>query len=383
MIHWALAEVIRSRGINCVIDVGGNRGQTARRMRSLGYTGRIVSFEPSPTVLPVISAAAARDPDWIVRPVALSSQPGKAELRLHKGPELDSLLDALPGVVEQIPIMEETGTATITLSTLADEFRADHHGDRRAAGAAQVGHARPRGGGAPRRGRRRDSTRRWWPCSSNWRPSRSTRPARDDHGDGPDHDRRVQRQSPSSRGSSPLTGCGWSNSTRCSCARQTPSRTGRMGPGPEPRRARGKGRRDPATCDVRRSVRRIAVDAGTAFPCAKGRRQRGVNRSGRSACRRRSPAVTLADVYPAFADRGVAQPQVADVGQGNRNRQGDQDEDRGAGQRPGVPELPREHSARGRSRGASRPGKRASRKQRRGPGPPAGPPAARRFPIPG
>ena len=122
VIDWALDEVLRSRGINCVIDVGGNRGQTARRMRTLGYTGRIVSFEPSPTVLPVISAAAARDPGWIVRPVALSSQPGQAELRLHKGPELDSLLDALPGVVDQIPIMEETGTATITLSTLADEF---------------------------------------------------------------------------------------------------------------------------------------------------------------------------------------------------------------------------------------------------------------------
>jgi FkbM family methyltransferase len=122
VIDWALAEVIRSRGINCVIDVGGNRGQSAQRMRSLGYTGRIVSFEPSPTVLPVIRAAAARDPDWTVRPVALSSQPGQAEMRLHKGPELDSLLDSLPGVAEQIPGMAEAGTATITLSTLADEF---------------------------------------------------------------------------------------------------------------------------------------------------------------------------------------------------------------------------------------------------------------------
>lgn len=122
VIDWALAEIIRSRNINCVIDVGGNRGQSAQRMRNLGYTGRIVSFEPSPTVLPVIRAAADKDPNWTVRPVALSSEPGQAELRLHRGPELDSLHDALPGVVDQIPIMEETGTATITLSTLADEF---------------------------------------------------------------------------------------------------------------------------------------------------------------------------------------------------------------------------------------------------------------------
>jgi FkbM family methyltransferase len=122
VIDWALAEVIRTRGINCVIDVGGNKGQFAKRLRTLGYTGRIVSFEPSPTVLPVISAEAARDPNWTVRPVALSSKAGKAELRLHKEPQLDSLLDSLPGVIDQMPAMEQVGTATITLSTLAAEF---------------------------------------------------------------------------------------------------------------------------------------------------------------------------------------------------------------------------------------------------------------------
>jgi FkbM family methyltransferase len=122
VIDWALAEVIRTRGINCVIDVGGNKGQFAKRLRTLGYTGRIVSFEPSPTVLPVISAEAARDPNWTVRPVALSSKAGKAELRLHKEPQLDSLLDSLPGVIDQMPAMEQVGTAIITLSTLAAEF---------------------------------------------------------------------------------------------------------------------------------------------------------------------------------------------------------------------------------------------------------------------
>jgi len=122
VIDWALVEVIRTRGINCVIDVGGNRGQFAQRLRTLGYKGRIVSFEPSPSVLPVISAAAARDPEWIVRPVGLSSKAGQAELRMHEESQLNSLLDELPGVTEQIPKMERTGTASVTLSTLAAEF---------------------------------------------------------------------------------------------------------------------------------------------------------------------------------------------------------------------------------------------------------------------
>jgi FkbM family methyltransferase len=123
-VDWGLAEIFRSRGINCVIDVGGNRGLFAKRLRTLGYTGRIVSFEPSPTTLPIIRAAAEKDPGWTVRPVALSSAPGEAQLNLHKGPELDSLLEALPSALDQLDTMAATGTATITLSTLEAEFPA-------------------------------------------------------------------------------------------------------------------------------------------------------------------------------------------------------------------------------------------------------------------
>jgi FkbM family methyltransferase len=120
---WALAEVLRTRQVNVVIDAGGNRGQFARRLRGLGYSGRIVSFEPSPTVLPVITERAARDPEWIVRPVGLSSRAGEAELRLHKEAQLDSLLDLLPTVTEQhFPGLGTLGTATIRLSTLEAEF---------------------------------------------------------------------------------------------------------------------------------------------------------------------------------------------------------------------------------------------------------------------
>ena len=122
VLDWALDAVLRSRDINCVIDVGGNRGHFAERLRALGYRGRIVSFEPSPSTLPVITAAAAKDGQWEVRPVGLSAAAGTAELRLHEGPELDSLLTAIPGVVDQIPIMAETGTALVSLSTLEAEF---------------------------------------------------------------------------------------------------------------------------------------------------------------------------------------------------------------------------------------------------------------------
>jgi FkbM family methyltransferase len=122
VLDWALKAVLGTRDINCVIDVGGNQGDFAQLVRTLGYKGRIVSFEPSPSILPKLRAAAARDAQWEVRPVGLSTEAGTAELRLHKAPTLDSLLPAMPGVVDQMPLMEEIGTATVTLSTLAIEY---------------------------------------------------------------------------------------------------------------------------------------------------------------------------------------------------------------------------------------------------------------------
>jgi len=122
VLDWALRAVLRARDINCVVDVGGNRGNFGQLVRTLGYTGRIISFEPSPSTLPALSAVAARDAQWEVRPVGLSAKPGTAELRLHEGPELDSLLSALPGVVEQIPMIAEVGTAMVELSTLEIEY---------------------------------------------------------------------------------------------------------------------------------------------------------------------------------------------------------------------------------------------------------------------
>jgi FkbM family methyltransferase len=119
---WFLDRVIRLHKINCVLDVGGNRGDFGLLVRSLGYTGRIVSFEPSPTVLPALNAVAERDGSWKVRPVGLSSESGTAELHLHKGPEVDSLLVQVPGIADRVPLFKEIGSATITLSTLAAEY---------------------------------------------------------------------------------------------------------------------------------------------------------------------------------------------------------------------------------------------------------------------
>jgi FkbM family methyltransferase len=122
----ALFRLLNSLGINCVIDVGGNKGGFGQRLRALGYAGRIVSFEPSPSSLPVLTDLARRDGAWVVRPVGLSSDAGAAEIHLHAESVFDSLHAKLPDLPEQeigrYPGFRETTTATIELSTLAIEY---------------------------------------------------------------------------------------------------------------------------------------------------------------------------------------------------------------------------------------------------------------------
>lgn len=60
--------------VNCVFDVGANSGQYGRRLRKLGYTGRIVSFEPTKDAFEKLERAAKKDDDWWVYNVGLGRE---------------------------------------------------------------------------------------------------------------------------------------------------------------------------------------------------------------------------------------------------------------------------------------------------------------------
>jgi len=68
------ALLARSRP-GLVVDVGANSGQYVRRLRSCGYRGRVVSFEPLAQAHTQLTANALGDPNWLVAPrVALGRE---------------------------------------------------------------------------------------------------------------------------------------------------------------------------------------------------------------------------------------------------------------------------------------------------------------------
>lgn len=87
-----LASVIEARGIDCIIDVGANRGSYGRMLRSIGYRGTIVSLEPLSGPFRELSAHASRDRGWRVHQVALSDSNGAARILGHARSDLSSLL---------------------------------------------------------------------------------------------------------------------------------------------------------------------------------------------------------------------------------------------------------------------------------------------------
>ena len=87
-----LAGVLRRLGVSCVLDVGANTGQYAQGLRRLGYTGHIVSFEPSLRAHAELCRNAEGDPRWTTHRLALGSQQGTAELQVAAASLFSSVL---------------------------------------------------------------------------------------------------------------------------------------------------------------------------------------------------------------------------------------------------------------------------------------------------
>jgi FkbM family methyltransferase len=101
-----------------VLDVGANAGLYASEIRSLGYRGRIVSFEPLSSAHAALAAAAAADPAWEAVRLALGDAPGEAALNVA-GNSWSSSLRAMTGAhLRAAPESRYAGVETVEVETL-------------------------------------------------------------------------------------------------------------------------------------------------------------------------------------------------------------------------------------------------------------------------
>jgi FkbM family methyltransferase len=87
-----LRRLLAYLDVDCVFDVGANYGQYAEMLRQrVGFTGRIISFEPMPDAVTVLKAKSARDPKWTIEGIALSSSSGARIFHIMKSNRFSSL----------------------------------------------------------------------------------------------------------------------------------------------------------------------------------------------------------------------------------------------------------------------------------------------------
>ena len=124
-----LQRLLEHFGVDLVLDVGANRGQYAAELRSHGYAGRIVSFEPLAAAHRDLTAAARGKAEWVVAPrMALSDTEGEIEIHVAGNSLSSSILDMLPEHELAAPGSGYVGSEAVPMGRLdrvAGEFLAD------------------------------------------------------------------------------------------------------------------------------------------------------------------------------------------------------------------------------------------------------------------
>lgn len=111
-------KLIQWLEVDLVVDVGAGIGQYGTALRKMGYTGRIVSFEPLPSARAKVEARAAEDPAWSVLPYALGESDGSTILHVAGNSGSSSILDMLDRHREAAPVSAYVGEERVPVRRL-------------------------------------------------------------------------------------------------------------------------------------------------------------------------------------------------------------------------------------------------------------------------
>jgi FkbM family methyltransferase len=115
-------QLIRNFNINKILDVGANKGQYASAMRTFGYTGDIISFEPLKYEFSKLLESSAADSRWEAVNIALGDEEKETDINIAGNSISSSILDMLPTHIESAPHSAYIGKERIKITTLDSIF---------------------------------------------------------------------------------------------------------------------------------------------------------------------------------------------------------------------------------------------------------------------
>jgi len=111
-------SLISEYRISIILDVGANTGQYAAHLREIGYSGRIVSFEPLRDEYAALDIRASSDEKWHTHNYALGDTDGQQEINVAENSHSSSLLAVLPRHLDSAPAAQAVSTQRIELHKL-------------------------------------------------------------------------------------------------------------------------------------------------------------------------------------------------------------------------------------------------------------------------
>ncbi|MGK2868608.1 MAG: FkbM family methyltransferase [Mycobacterium sp.] len=116
-LHDPLARAVRlleHHDITCVVDVGANDGGFATAIRSHGYSGRMISFEPLHQPFSVLLRKAHTDRQWDVHQCAIGDRNREVTINVAGNAGLSSsILPMLDSHIAVAPTSRYIGTESI------------------------------------------------------------------------------------------------------------------------------------------------------------------------------------------------------------------------------------------------------------------------------
>ncbi len=113
-----LVRVINEYEVDAIIDVGANEGQFGIQMRSLGFRGKIYSFEPVNAAYKKLVRASRPDKNWLTFNFALGSKSGETLINVSSSSDFSSILEVNDYARERWENSQITHQQTIEVKTL-------------------------------------------------------------------------------------------------------------------------------------------------------------------------------------------------------------------------------------------------------------------------
>lgn len=105
--------------VELVLDVGANAGQFAASMRSMGYVGKMISFEPMSVEHERLVSLASADSSWDVAPrMAIGDRDGEVEINIAANSGSSSLLPMLDLHRQAAPESAYSGKESVAIRKL-------------------------------------------------------------------------------------------------------------------------------------------------------------------------------------------------------------------------------------------------------------------------